>query len=66
MKWQIGKAQPFEVELAEEAFNRHAQLAESAPHRWGEVEEAELGRLADELRRLYREYDVPEFDRIQL
>ena len=35
-------------------------------YRWGEKEEAELGRRAEALRKAYDAAGTPEFDRVQL
>jgi hypothetical protein len=51
---------------AEGAYLAHAEQAELAPHRWGEEQEAELGRLAEELQRLYDEEGTKQYDRIAL
>lgn len=64
MNWSIGAALPLEVELAADAFNAYAAKAEDAPHLWGEEQETELARLADELRALYVKHNVAEIDRI--
>ena len=52
-----------QIEQAEQAYLNHT--SKIGPM-WGEKEEAEAGRLADELQRLYDEADTPEFDRIVL
>lgn len=54
------------IENAEDAYNALGQQAEDAPHRWGHEQEMELGRLAQELQRLYDEAGTDEFDRIAL
>lgn len=64
--WNIAPALPVEVEQAEDAFNTFAQQAEDAPHKWGEEQEQELGRLAENLRRLYEKHNVAAIDRVAL
>jgi hypothetical protein len=55
-----------EIQNAEDTFNAFARQAEDAPHKWGEEQEAELARLARNLRRLYEQNSTPEFDRVAL
>lgn len=53
-----------QIERAEAAYTTFAKSVPDS--RWGEEEEAELGRRAETLQALYDEANTPEFDRVVL
>lgn len=53
-----------EIQRREDEFYAFIDLAEDAPHKWGEVEQARADTMCEEIREMYDANDVADVDRI--